>query len=207
METRPEGTPSVSTHGTHDDWSLPLAILFGGLGLPLMLVAGYLWLEPWTEIGFAGLGVASVYVVAMGLAFWYLAGLAWGWPGGLVGPGAGALVVGLPLALVSRISDGGPVEALVMGCAGAAIAGVVAYPLGLLVRWALGPGDPVLGLVIGGLLLALGLVVILTTAPPPDGASPVFAPATLFAGAGTLAVVIWSLVRRASSGPTATLTP
>jgi len=195
MDAPPESTRRLSTPGTHDLWSLLLAFLFGAVGLPLMIIVGWLWLnQNWMFMGIESAGAAMLHGGAMGLCFGYLAGLAWGWPDGLVRPAAGVLVAVLALA-AAAIPGRDDLKELAIGCAGAAIVGVVAYPVGLLARWVL-VRTPLLGFASGGILLALGVRAIATSVPhfDPEG-STYFAPTMLVAGAGTLAISTWFAVR------------
>lgn len=132
----------------------------------------------------------------MGLAFWYVAGLAWGWPIGLVGPAAGVLVavlMGLPAMIVGwhDVADAFFSAGMV------AAIGSFGYPLGLLARL-LVLAFPIVGLGSGGLVLVLGISVIVdATSSVYDGVQldATFAPAMLLAGGGTLAVSAWLMVR------------
>jgi hypothetical protein len=206
------GHPTVaeSQPSMRRDWRrLPRhpAFWFGAVGLPLMLAVGWLWLlgnwpcvpEDPTEWLCHGL-TEIPYVLAMGLAFWYVAALAWDWPAGLAGPAAGAAagaaagVVLMGVAMFMGLPETnvlGAVGEVAVGSGMLAVVGLFAYPFGLLAGWAI-MRKPLVGLVGGGLLLALAFVVIVTATPHYGLAGvAVFAPAMLLAGGGTLAVSAW----------------
>jgi hypothetical protein len=127
------------------------------------------------------------YGLTMGLAFWYVAGLAWDWPAGLVGPVAGVAVVTV-LAVAGAMVVGAYEYD---GPALLTFVGIIGYPFGLLAGWAI-MRKPLVGLVGGGLLLVLAVVVIASSVPHSERAGfAVFAPAMLLAGAGTLVVSAW----------------
>jgi len=167
------------------------AVLFGAVGLPLMLLVGWLWLEDtWT--GCAGFGCLAALVMIFygfgtGLCFWYLAGISWGWPVGIVGPAAGVLIGPLAAgAVIAVLGTADMAGGLVVLCWTVAVVGLVAYPLGLLAHWAL-VREPLLGLVVAGPLIAFAIVAIMSAWL----LGTLVAPAMLLAGAGTLAVSAW----------------
>ena len=177
------------------------AVLFGAVGLPLMVLVQWLWSEHiWPSEGLSALIPALLTAVAAGVCFGYLAGLGWGFPDGLVFPAIGT-GVGLLLPLVGGRGLGyRDLEGFGTGWAIAAILGVVAYPLGLLAWWLLRErGHVWLGLAWGGVLIVLGLAGLVIPPPAPDedfiDLGAFLAPLNLAAGIGTLAIVTWSLVR------------
>lgn len=174
-------------------WRLGVPFAFGFVGPTLMMAVHAWWLGAWSDFGEeASIFAVLIWVLPVGLAFWYLAGLAWHGMAGCAGPAFGALL--LILVVLSTAFDEAVMGSseVMAGGAIAAVLGVVAYPFGVLAR-ALFTRMHVLGAAWGAGLL--GLCALGTVGAPTSGefwtvgAATWLAPACFVAGLGTLGAV------------------
>ena len=200
-------------------WLPPVA--YGAFILPIAMwfIAGH-WMVEWTGFGVTSWGNGFAADGAVALGFWFVAGTAWGWPRGLVGP---ALGLGLLTPFALRACSGEPGAGGDGDMIGGAIAfafifaviGLVAYPLGLLARGAVRRW-PRSGVIASCAILALGLWATVTSRQPTydpvwwDEAAPtsmILAPALCLVGFGTLVASLWSMASRGSAERTAQTAP